>query len=145
MAEKSSTEEAGAIDASETVGVGSGGGKSSTTGTPRGRRSSTLPIRGGTREVKAYAVTEDELSTLGALQGLAALFFTLGGTSFGFWFSVKLQIAFASAQTDPQTMGYWKGIKSATLSVTVLMVALGLLIFFFNGWRVYKIRKGTSH
>jgi hypothetical protein len=95
--------------------------------------------------VKAYALTEDELTTLGAIQGLAALFFSLGGTSFGIWLSIKLQLSFAPSATDPAAMGYWQGLQGATKWVAIGCVALGIGLFVFNYWRVRKIKKGTIH
>ncbi len=132
-----------------TSGAGKGGGGLTLPAVPatppRPSRASTLPIRGGKREVKAYALTEDELTTLGAIQGLAALFFSLAGTSFGVWLSIRLQLSFVSAQTDAKTMGYWQGLQGATKWVAIACASIGFALFLFNYSRVRKIKKGTIH
>jgi hypothetical protein len=138
------------VGAGDTASAGDPVRQSRTAGTDAGpvkraSRGSTLPIRGGKREVKAYALTEDELTTLGAIQGLAALFFSLGGTSFGIWLSIKLQLAFIPAQADERTKGYWEGLQSATKWVAIACAALGIGLFVFNYFRVRKIKKGTVH
>lgn len=94
--------------------------------------------------MKAYALTEDELTTLGAIQGLAALFFSLAGIACGIWLSIKLQLAFAGNVT-PETLGYWEGLKTAAGWIAIGCAALGFVLFGFNGFRVRKIKKGTVH
>lgn len=135
-----STSAVGQASTGATSGVGEG-----TANAParRSARGSTLPIRGGKREVKAYAVTEDELSTLGALQVLAALFFSLAGLFFGLWFDISLQVAFA--EKHDAAVHYWKGLQSAALIGAILFAVIGVGIFLFNGSRVRKIKKATTH
>jgi hypothetical protein len=95
--------------------------------------------------VKAYALTEDELTTLGAIQGLSALFFTFAGAGGGFWLSVKQQLAFADAEIAPKTMAYWGGLQEAAKYGAILCALLGLGLFLFNGWRVRRIKRSTVH
>lgn len=125
-------------------GPGAAGGGAAG-GPARPSRGSTLPIRGGKREVKAYALTEDELTTLGAIQGLSALFFTFAGACGGFWLSVKQQLEFAGAGVAPHTIAYWGGLQEAAKYGAILCAVIGLGLFIFNGWRVRRIKRSTVH
>jgi hypothetical protein len=114
---------------------------------PRARRpkhGSTIPIVGGEREVKAYPVTEDELSSLGLLQATTTAVFSLSSGLGGFWISIKQNLAFAD-KVDPSIRSYWEAMGFAAGCVAIFLFVVGGALIYLNFTKVGKIKKGTKH
>lgn len=111
----------------------------------RANANSTLQIMGGKAQVKAYPLTEDELTTLAVVQGGASLFFTIAGVCLGFWLNVSQQLAFTSKDTSAAVVTQWRTLMgvSGWLAFFALMIAAALSVF--NHSRVRKIKKRTIH
>ena len=95
--------------------------------------------------MKAYPLTELELTTLGVIQGASALFFALGGACTGFWVSIKQSIAFADKGTPEKVLSYWQGLETAALITAAGLMALGVAAFWFSSWKVKQIKRETGH
>jgi hypothetical protein len=110
----------------------------------RPSRASTLRVRGGKREMKGYALTKQELWTVGGLQGGSAASFSIAGMGFGLWISTQQQIQFAAA-AKPQILGYWQGVADMAFYGMIGFAILGAALFFLSGFNVVKIIKATEH
>lgn len=135
---------------SNAAGVAAGsqaavGGTAGVASTPRKRAASTYAISGGRRTVKSYPCTEIELTSLGAIQGISAIFFTLCGGFFGFYLSLGQTIAFAGKDTPKEVTAYWLAFKDAALYGSLLLFLIAVLLFTVSGFLVHKIKRETEH
>lgn len=112
---------------------------------PTGRTASTIKIRGGISEVKAYALTEDEISTLGVIQGGATLCFTAFGACAGFWINVCQQMAFAGRDTSAVVLAQWGILRNGSFWIGVAAAMIGFALSYYNGRRIHKIKARTTH
>jgi hypothetical protein len=94
--------------------------------------------------VKGYAVTKAELWTLGGIQAGAAICFSLAGSCFGFWTSVKQQLDFSKG-SDPALAGYWAGVSDVAFYGMIGLAVMGLVLFAISGLNAVNIIRGTRH
>lgn len=120
-----------------------GGGESSSPKKSR-RRPSTYIVHGGRREVKAYPLTEDDLTRLGLVQGGATFFISLAGVLLGFWLNITQSIAFSSS-TPQAIITFWDGLRIASLVTALVSALLGGLLAY-SGWStIGRIKNETTH
>jgi hypothetical protein len=107
-------------------------------------RGSTLPVRGGKREMKAYAVTEDELENLGLISIGSTFTFSLASFLGAFFLSVRTSIAFAS-DVKPEVLSYWQGVSTAAAIGAAVLLVVGVILLVWGHSKIGRIKKGTDH
>ena len=105
----------------------------------------TLTVQGGRRELKGYTVTEDELISLGLVQGGTSVAFALAGACFGFWLSVQQGVELAGIDAPTTAIAKWEAFGVVAFWCSVGLAAVGLGFLMFSGWRVRKIKRKTIH
>jgi hypothetical protein len=110
----------------------------------RRRTASTLPVRGGRREMKAFAVTEDELENLGLISLGSTASFSVASFLAAFCLSVWTSKAFSTG-VSPETVAYWDGLCIAAPFATILLLILGVALICMGKGKIRKIKDGTDH
>lgn len=99
----------------------------------------------GRRPMKEYAVSGEELLTLGILQGGTALFLAFAGACFGFYLSVRQTVDFADKNVSEATVGWWSGMGDAAFYLAIAAALLGLVLAGLSGLKVFRIMRTTDH
>lgn len=107
-------------------------------------RGSTLPVRGGKREMKAYAVTEDELESLGLISLVSTFCFSVMSFLAAFVLSVRTSIAFATG-VEKEVLSYWQGVSTTAGVGAALLLIIGVAMLIRGHSKIAKIKKGTTH
>lgn len=99
----------------------------------------------GRRPMKEYPLTEDDLDTIGLLQGSATIAFGAAGTCFGLFLSVRMAIDFAGSGISQRTMGWWAGLAFGALAAAILLAAAGFFLRYKGRTRINRIKQDTIH
>ena len=105
---------------------------------------SHLTAEGGVRQMKCYAVTEDELETLGLLQYSATACFSTASGLVGFAVSISQNMAFANG-VAPNVQGFWGGLKIAAFVGAAIASIVGTVLVIRGRSKVSKIKRDTIH
>jgi hypothetical protein len=142
-----STEEAGAIDVSETL-VAGGSSISTTLGTEvakrkiRSTKTHNLP---GKRVVKEYPITEDVLNNIGTLRASAAFWAAVGSLALGFALSAWMSLSLAGSGVDAATTAAWRAYRNLS-GVFALFSYAAATFYFFKGKSVIQyVKDSTTH
>lgn len=146
----------GAAQKTAGVGGGTGGGPDvvaaaagvGDTKKPLNRRKkqNDINIVGGRREKKGYAVTGDELLTLGIVQGGSAVSFALAGSAFGFWLSTKQAVELTARDFAlVAERAKWEAYGDVGLYASIAFAIVGFVLFLINGVSACRIMKNTIH
>ena len=112
----------------------------------RRKKPNHITIVGGSREMKGYPVTGDELLTLGIVQGGSAVCFALAGSTFGFWLSTKQAIDLTASDVAlVAERARWEAYGDAGGYASVFLAIAGLVLFGISGFRARRIMKNTNH
>lgn len=131
----------GGVEAGQAAGIDEGqpGRKP-----PKLRSNSVLPIRGGKREMKAYAVTEEELENLGLLSIGASVSFSVASFLTAFCLSVWASISFSS-DVPAEITAWWQGIATAAGGVAFALFLVGGFLLYRGHSKIGKIKNDTEH
>lgn len=105
----------------------------------------TLVVTGGSRQLKGYTVTGDELLSLGLVQGASSLCFALAGSCFGFWLSVSQSVELTGKDTPATALAKWQAYGDVAFWVGCVLGLAGVGFMIFSGFKVNKIKNGTIH
>lgn len=105
-------------------GNAGGGGK--------GMGGSFLEPEYGTRHMKAYPLTEDQLENLFGIDVLAAVCFSIASALLSFSFNVQTSLVILT-NIPPDKLGYWEALRSISGILSIFM--------FFAGWGFVRYRK----
>lgn len=108
------------------------------------RRGSTYVAKGGRRSVKAYPVTESELSNLGLLQAGSTACFSLATFLIGIWLNVAQGIALQTGAPATE-VAYWTALRIAFLIGGLLFAVVGLGLVVFGQHKIRQIKNETAH
>ena len=117
-------------------GAGKGGG--------RQKQASTLPVRGGKREMKAYAVTEDELENLGFISFGSTAAFSIASFLAAFFLSVRASVSLSSG-VAADVLSYWKGLSIGAGIAAVVCALIGIILVCKGRSKIRGIKETTDH
>lgn len=117
---------------------------SSPTKTKRQRQASTLPVRGGKREMKAYAVTEEELENLGMISLGSSASFSLSTFLAAFCLSVWSGSALSNG-VKPEVLSFWQGLSIAAAIFCAVSLFLGGFLIWRGASKITRIKDSTVH
>ena len=126
----------------QAVGAGKDEKKSKPRTKPKRTSLDRIP---GRRPMKEYPLTEDDLDTIGLLQGSAAVAFGAAGTCLGLFLSIRMAIDFAGDGVAPTKVAWWAGLGIGALVVAVALFAAGLMFRHQGKTRVNSIKEHTTH
>ena len=136
---------AGAIRASG-KGESAGVGAQTTPRSPRRSTSTKVRNQGGVRTVKWYSVSQQELVSLAALQGMAALFAAVGTFFVGVWLSTKQGLEMAApGDISAATKASWETVEVLCGIGAIGCGCLFVVFLGLNGLHVMKIHRDTHH
>ena len=110
----------------------------------RANKSSTFTAMGGRRAVKAYPVTESELSNMFLLQAGSTVCFSLATFFAGIWLNVAQGLALASG-VPAAKIAFWSGLEIAFGAGTILFAVIGFCLVCFGRHKVSQIKGETTH
>lgn len=94
--------------------------------------------------MKAYPITENELSELQGIGVGAAASFSVGSGLIGFSINLAKDIALAGTGVPVATVGFWGKIEYGTGALGVGLLVVGVVAFFFGKSRVRAIKAETE-
>lgn len=145
MANNAKTTEAGAVDASTTLGAG-GSKPGSTEGTPtRKIRSTKTHNRPGRRVVKEYPITEDVLNNIGTLRTSAAFWAAVGSLALGFALSAWMSLSLAGSGVTDAVKATWTAYRNISFIFAVFSYG-SAAAYFLKGKSVIRyVKDSTEH
>lgn len=130
-------------EASEAEGAIAGGGRDKKP--PRKPKRTSLDRIPGRRPMREYPLTEDDLDTIGLLQGAAAISFGASGTCFGLFLSVRMAVDFAGNGVSATKISWWAGLSAGALIVAAALFVAGWLLRGQGKTRINRIKQETVH
>jgi hypothetical protein len=103
---------------------------------------SSFAIQYGVRHVKAYPITESELSELGTLGGFSTLFFSLASALVGFGGNMFLDLYLSSP--PPNISPGWKIGMIAVFLIAALFAILGGFLIWKRYTKIGGIKLRTA-
>jgi hypothetical protein len=103
---------------------------------------SSFAIQYGVRRVKAYPITESELSELGTLGGFSALFFSLASALVGFGGNIFLDLFLSSAPSEISPG--WKIGIIAVFLISAVFAILGAVLIWKGHTKIGKVKRESA-
>jgi hypothetical protein len=103
---------------------------------------SSFELKYGSRKVKAYPITEAELSEIGTLKGLSTFCFSLSSAAAGFGGNMIVSFLSASSAND---MDEWKKISIlAVIAFAVIFSSIGAYLTYKGNTKIAEIKGQAS-
>lgn len=119
-----------------TAGPGRRGSKTATLG-------SVVAMDYGRRAMKAYPITEGELSTLFSIGLGAAICFAFASASLGFAVDLHKDLAF-SPDLSESIQAFWQNIQIVAWALMVVFFVAGCAFLFWGKNKLSEIKSGTT-
>ncbi|MCK1742510.1 hypothetical protein IVA80_16965 [Bradyrhizobium sp. 139] len=93
--------------------------------------------------MKIYPISEDQLSIIGLMRGIAAACFALGGTCFGFGINIVKDLQINSGTAQP-LVERWQTISYVSMAAGIVLGIVGAIFWWRGQTTISKIDGRTT-